>query len=85
MLETAMGPSRRRQGVRGLCACTPSSFVCKKSEMLRGRGLPPRTGRTLASLGGRRPRTGTPSFKMGLSPVDMAASLSARQAVMRGR
>ena len=51
-LETAMGPSRRRQGVRGLCACTPSSFVCKKSEMLRGRGLPPRTGRTLASLGG---------------------------------
>ena len=35
-----------------MCVCTPSSFVCKESEMLRGLGLPPRAGRTLALVGG---------------------------------
>ena len=32
---------------------TPCSFVCKESE-ISGKRLPPRTGRTLASLGGGR-------------------------------
>jgi len=40
----------------GYVRVTPCSFVCKESE-ISGKRLPPRTGRTLASLGGGRETT----------------------------
>ena len=60
-------PGRAWANVRGLmCA---GSFVRQRERNASGkRAAPgPRTGRTLAVVGGRS-RTGTPSFKMGLSP-----------------
>ena len=70
-LEPPMGPSTRRRGVRGLMCvhARVGSFVRQRERNASGkRAAPgPRTGRTLAVVGGRS-RTGTPSFKMGLSP-----------------
>ena len=60
-LEPAMGPSRRRRGVRGLmCVHARFGAVCsKESEMLRGRGLPgPRHAR-----GARSPSLGASTHR----------------------
>ena len=52
-LEPAMGPSRRRQGVRGLCACArPAALCAKRARCFGEEGCPRARGARSRGWGG---------------------------------
>ena len=51
-----------------MCVCTHSSFCGQRERDASGKRAAPAHGAHARVVGGGRPRTGTPSFKMGCKP-----------------
>ena len=73
-LEPAMGPWKRRQGVVGYVRVHAQQLCVQRVRDASGKRAAPAHGAHARVVGGGRPRTGTPSFKMGCKPPPAIAA-----------